>query len=263
MVTKILTYVFFAAALYLGYFLFSSIKSDIDQEKNIQRVEKNIIEKLKLIRDTQVAYQKVHGHYTSDWDSLVSFLDSGVIYITEVKEETKLKEYGAEEVIRHVDTVGTQSAKDYVFTELNLITAGDTGVVTNMNFHVGDKITKNYPIYTLLTDEKSLKVRSPYAGEVTKIYVHNGEKVNRGTNIADVLDNKYPKTVDISRLPYVPGSNEKFNIFADEINRSGVMVDVFEVKDPNPINPERRRNNNENALRVGSRTDVTIAGNWE
>jgi hypothetical protein len=61
----------------------------------------------------------------------------------------------------------------------------------------------------------------------------------------------------------VPGTNTKFDIFADKINRSGVTVDVFEVKDPNPVNPERRKNNNEKALRVGSRTDVTIAGNWE
>ena len=68
---------------------------------------------------------------------------------------------------------------------------------------------------------------------------------------------------DISRLAYIPGTDKKFDIFADKINRSGVWIDVFEVKDVNPVNPERRKNNNEKALRVGSRTDVTIAGNWE
>jgi pyruvate/2-oxoglutarate dehydrogenase complex dihydrolipoamide acyltransferase (E2) component len=150
-----------------------------------------------------------------------------------------------------------------VFTELNLITAGDTGVITSINFKIGDHIIKNFQLFSLQTRERLFKIRSPYEGSITKIYVDEGEKVNRGENIADIVRNKYPTQTDLSRLPYVPGTNTKFDIFADKINRSGVTVDVFEVKDPKPVNPERRANNNEKALRVGSRTDVTIAGNWE
>lgn len=263
MVTRILSIVFLALAIYLGYFLFNSVKSVIDQEKYIQRVERNIIDKLQLIRDTEVAYQMVHGKYTSNWDSLINFLNSGTIYITERKEEILQKEYGAEEVIVHIDTVGMMPAKEYVFTELNLLTAGDTGVVTNINFKIGDKIAKNFQLFSLQTKEKILKFRSPYEGTITKIYVSEGERVNKGDNIADIVKNKYSQQIDISKLPFVPGTNNKFDIFADEINRSGVTIDVFEVKDPKPVNPERRKKNNEKALRVGSRTDVTIAGNWE
>ncbi len=263
MVTRILSITFLAVAFYLGYYLFDSIKSVIDQEKEIQRVESSIIEKLKLVRDAEVAFQKVHGKYTSDWDSLISFLDSGTIYITERKEEIIQKEYGAEEVIVNIDTVGTMSAKEYVFTELNLVTAGDTGIVTNLNIDLGDKITINYNLYNLRTEDRLFKVRSPYEGQITKLYVKEGDRVNRGDNIADVIKYKYPINMDVTRLPYVPGSNKKFEIFADEINRSGVTVDVFEVKDPDPINPARQKNDNEKALRVGSRIDVTIAGNWE
>jgi len=263
MVTRILSIVFFAIAIYLGYFLFNSVKSVIDQEKLIQRVESSIIQKLKLIRDTEVAYQMVHGKYTSDWDTLVNFLSSGTIYIIERKEEIIQKEYGAEEVIIHVDTVGEMPAKEYVFTELNLLSAGDTGVITNINFDVGSQITTNFQLYNLQTKEKLFKVRSSHEGVVTKMYVSNGTRVNKGDNIADITTYKYSEGINIQRLPYVPGTNQRFEIFADEINRSGVTVDVFEVKDPNPVNPDRRKNNNEKALRVGSRTDVTIAGNWE
>ncbi len=263
MVTRILSIVFFAIAIYLGYFLFNSVKSVIDQEKLIQTVESSIIQKLKLIRDTEVAYQMVHGKYTSDWDTLVNFLSSGTIYIIERKEEIIQKEYGAEEVIIHVDTVGQMPAKEYVFTELNLLTAGDTGVISNINFEVGSQITKNFQLYNLQTKEKLFKVRSSHEGEITKMYVSNGQRVMKDDNIADITTSKYPEGINIMRLPYVPGTNQKFEIFADEINRSGVTIDVFEVKDPNPVNPERRKNNNEKALRVGSRTDVTIAGNWE
>jgi hypothetical protein len=37
----------------------------------------------------------------------------------------------------------------------------------------------------------------------------------------------------------------------------------FEIRDPDPINPKRRLNNKEKALRVGSRTDSSTSGNWE
>jgi hypothetical protein len=205
----------------------------------------------------------VHGKYTSDWDTLISFLDSGTIYITERREEIIPQEYGTEEIIVHIDTVGNMSAKEYVFTEMYLLLASDTGVIQTMNFKVGDEITKNFQLYTLLTPQKLFKVRSQYEGVVTKLYVGPNTKVNKGDNIGEMVRHKYPMGTDISRLAFIPGTEKKFDIFADKINRSGVWIDVFEVKDVNPVNPERRKNNNEKALRVGSRTDVTIAGNWE
>jgi biotin carboxyl carrier protein len=263
MITRILSIVFLLVAVYLGYFLVNSVKSVIDEEAYIKKTEAIIIEKLKLIRDTEVAYQLVHDKYTSDWDSLIGFLDSGTMYITERREEIIPKEYGVEEVKVHIDTVGQMSAKEYVFTEMYLILASDTGVIVSTNFKVGDNITKNYQLYTLQTPDKLYKVRSQYEGVVTEIYAGIGSKVNKGNNIAEMVRYKYPLNTNISRLPYIPGTDKKFDIFADEINRSGVWIDVFEVKDINPVNPERRKNNNEKALRVGSRTDVTIAGNWE
>jgi len=263
MITRIISIVFLLVAAYLGYYLVDSVKSVIDEEAYINRTESNIIEKLKLIRDTEVAYQLVHGKYTSDWDSLISFLDSGTIYITERREEIIPKEYGTEEIILHVDTVGNMPTKEFVFTELYLLLASDTGLIQTMNFKVGDNITKNYQLYSLQTSKKLLKVRSQYEGVVTKIDVGPSTTVNKGDNIAEMERHKYPMTTDISRLAYIPGTDKKFDIFADKINRSGVWIDVFEVKDINPVNPERRKNNNEKALRVGSRTDVTIAGNWE
>lgn len=67
----------------------------------------------------------------------------------------------------------------------------------------------------------------------------------------------------LDRLPYKPGSDEKFLIFADKVIKGGVQVDVFEVKDPSPINPKRKADDNERALRIGSKSEVTTAGNWE
>ena len=66
-------------------------------------------------------------------------------------------------------------------------------------------------------------------------------------------------------LPVVPGSGGKqFEFFADKIEKTGgYKVSVFEIRDPAPINPLRKANNNEKALRVGSRTDASTEGNWK
>nr|MBI1229868.1 hypothetical protein [Cytophagales bacterium] len=84
-------------------------------------------------------------------------------------------------------------------------------------------------------------------------------------NVIDSLFNerKYPD-FNLETLNVVPGSGGKqFEYFTDKIERSGREVSVFEIRDPAPINPERRKNNNEKALRVGSRVDTSTSGNWE
>ncbi|HSI76147.1 MAG TPA: hypothetical protein VK957_09635 [Lunatimonas sp.] len=84
-------------------------------------------------------------------------------------------------------------------------------------------------------------------------------------NVIDSLFNerKYPD-FNLETMNVVPGSGGKqFEYFTDKIERSGREVSVFEIRDPAPINPDRRKNNNEKALRVGSRVDTSTSGNWE
>ena len=81
-----------------------------------------------------------------------------------------------------------------------------------------------------------------------------------------VMDSLFASDFQVDRLPFVPDSENKFLIWADKINKSGVMVDVIEVIDPEPVDPTRLEDNeikNRKPLRFGSRTDVTTAGNWE
>ena len=77
---------------------------------------------------------------------------------------------------------------------------------------------------------------------------------------------RYPN-LDLGRLKYIPGTDNKvFDLFADEIVKGGVTVDVVEVRDTAPVNPNRKETNearNRQPLRFGSRTEVTTAGNWE
>ena len=68
-------------------------------------------------------------------------------------------------------------------------------------------------------------------------------------------------------LIYVPGyENVKFLIWAGTIEKGGVLVDVVEVRNPKPFDPDRKESNEANInkpLRFGSRTSITTAGNWE
>ncbi len=193
--TKILTYVFAVVSIGLAWFLFTSIKTKIDEEERIATIEARVIEKLQMIREGQIAYQAVNGKYTGSWDSLRSFLDTGSFYITERKETIVTLDYGADSVRVEIDTLGTVLVKDSVYNPI-----------------------------------------------------------------------KWPN-FDLQNLLTIPASGgKKFDMWADKIEKSGVKVDVVEVRSTFSVNPARNENNESNIkkpLRFGSRTQVTTAGNWE
>lgn len=100
-----------------------------------------------------------------------------------------------------------------------------------------------------------------YGEEVTTVTLDTLGSVNVQDSLFST--DKYPD-FELDLLNVVPGSGGKtFEFFADKIERSNREIAVFEIRDPAPRNPERRRNNNEKALRVGSRTDSSTSGNWE
>jgi hypothetical protein len=108
--------------------------------------------------------------------------------------------------------------------------------------------------------------------ETTKLLDYGAEEIKVSFDTlgsVSVMDSlfsakKFPD-LNLDLLPVVPGSGGKqFEFFADKIEKTGgYMVNVFEIRDPSPLNPDRRANNNEKALRVGSRTDASTEGNWK
>lgn len=192
--TKILTIVLFIVAIGLGYYLVDSIKFKIDEEERITKMEARVINKLMMIREAQLAYQGANGRYTGSWDTLLAFIDTGRIYITQRREETVLLDYGAEETTIYVDTLGSIAVMDTIFNK-----------------------------------------------------------------------SKYPN-FNLNTLAIIPGTDKRFEMFADKILKGGVEVDVIEVRNIVPVDPRRSEDNEANIkkpLRFGSRTNITTAGNWE
>ncbi len=114
--TKIFSVVMLVVWVSLAVFLVYSIKSSIDEAERIEAAEARIIEQLMMIREAEIAYMTVNGQYTSDWDKLIAFIDTGSFYLTEKTETITTLAYGAEEVTVNIDTLGTVPVMDSLFT---------------------------------------------------------------------------------------------------------------------------------------------------
>ena len=71
---------------------------------------------------------------------------------------------------------------------------------------------------------------------------------------------------NIEELEKIPVSGKYFAAKANKIEKGNVLVDVVEVWDTAPINPNRNKDSkikNQKPLRFGSLKEVTTAGNWE
>jgi len=108
------------AALFLGYKIYNSIYDPVkfNQEK-VKRYQK-IVERLKDIRNAELAHREVTGDYTSSFDSLIRFIDTAQFVITQHRDSSYKyydKAYGIEKFKDTVliDTLGFASVKDSLF----------------------------------------------------------------------------------------------------------------------------------------------------
>ena len=268
--TKILTIILFAVSLGLGYYLYSNINETIEFRESITTTEKQIIDKLAVIREAEKVFLEQNGRYTSNWDSLINFIENGKVPITVRTETITSLSYGEEKVDVKIDTIGELPAKEKIFKKSFSVSAADNGTFMGFSVKAGDVVVKGTKSYRLKKDDKEIVDEFTFLDEGTVETVANlkeGDKVKKGQNLINFWSYQLNPNVDIKTLNIVPGtSNKSFDIFTAKVDRNGVLVSVIEVKDPAPINPERKESNeakNRKPLRFGSRTDVNTSGNWE
>lgn len=266
--TKILSYVFLAISLGLAFFLGSSIKSSIDERALISEREAAIIDQLRLIREAEIVYQEVNGNYTSDWNKLANFIQNGQVPIIEKKETIITLDYGADSVLVEFDTLEVVPAKEVIFYETHNVLAANDGVFQGFELGVGDAAIQGNVGYKLFQNGRIVEHKYKNTGRVTAIQpVQTGQKVEKGDLLMTLVETKFDPNTNLSQLSEVPGYDDvEFVIFADEVTKGNVQVDVIEVRNPRPFDKTRSESNEASArkpLRFGSRTDVTTAGNWE
>lgn len=268
--TRILSIVFFAVSIGLAYYLYNSINSTIEYKVAIVNTEKQITDKLSIIREAEKVYLSQFGHYTANWDSLINFIENEKVPITIRTEKITQLSYGEEKVEVEVDTIGYMAAKDRIFKKTTTMNASADGTFYGLLAKVGDYVVKGSPAYRFKAEGKDKQEVYPFneQGNITTTAdIAQGTQIKRGRTLYNMWEYILNPAVDIKTLALVPGSNgKKFDIYVGKIDRNTVMVSVIEVKDPSPINPERKASNeakNRQPLGFGSRTDVGTGGNWE
>lgn len=113
--TRIFSTALLILALVLGFFLVRSIKSKIELANNIEKNEKLVVQKLKWIRDAELAYLSANGEYTNNWDTLISFIKTGEIPDIVKKEHIKTLAYGADSTWFTYDTLGYNKVIETTF----------------------------------------------------------------------------------------------------------------------------------------------------
>ena len=271
MKTRIFSLGFMLLAIALGVYLVLRIKNTIDDETRIKQSETLIIEKLMLIRDAEKAYQTVYGKYTSDWDTLINFIENGQFPITKRTERIIELAYGVDSSVIVIDTLEIIPVRDYNLEKTHNIYAASDGVFGEYFVEPGQYVIKGSKVYSMINNITGKKVNqiAKESGRVHDIVAKSeGTVLTKGEMLFIMTEELYDPNTNISELPYIPFSDPlvKFEIYAERVERNRLLVNVIEVRDIAPANPQRSEENEANSkkpLRFGSRTEVTTAGNWE
>ena len=142
-IKPILNIVLWILIAFLAYITFQSVYGEIKFNELKDKRYVKVIDKLKDVRDAQLAHRTVTGKFAKNFDDLVKFIDTAEFTITQRKDSTIVDEeltrrFGGVEMTKDiviVDTLGTVSVKDSLF-------GADDRYKTMMNVPVGKEGTK-------------------------------------------------------------------------------------------------------------------------
>ena len=118
---KQITYVLFFFSALLVFAIYQSINSPIEFNKVKSERYLKVIDRLKDIRNAQVAFKSVNGIYSNSFEELVKFVDSAQFTIVQ-KRDSSYMQYDRIyriDMLREViviDTLGYVSVKDSLFS---------------------------------------------------------------------------------------------------------------------------------------------------
>ena len=105
----LISLILWVVIIFLGYKVYTSIMKPINFNKEKVKRYAKVIDKLKIIRDAELAYGEVNRTFTSDKQGLIKFIDTAKFAKTEVKNIVVTEQRGRITVDvekRVVDTVG-------------------------------------------------------------------------------------------------------------------------------------------------------------
>ena len=212
---KIITYVLYFLSIILVFQIYNSIDAPIEFNKVKNERYQKVIERLKDIRNAQVAFKSVNGIYSDNFDSLVNFIETGQFTIIE-KRDSSYMQYDRVyriDMLREVivvDTLGFVSVKDSLFKNDNrykylaLVPIDGIDEKFSIKADIIDKNGYNVPVFEvkvskdviLFDQNKDLLMQEKETVSVDGV---NGPSLVLGS-LEDVSTNgNWPTTFDVVR----------------------------------------------------------------
>ena len=212
---KHITYALFFFSLVLVYQIYQSINSPIkfNQVKNERYLK--VIDRLKDIRNAQVAFKSVNGIYSSSFDELIKFVDSAQFTIVQ-KRDSSYMQYDRVyriDMLREViviDTLGYVSVKDSLFSsndsykEMAYVPIDGVDEQFKLKADIMDKNGYNVPVFEVRVSKDLIlfdQSRDLITQEKQTVSVDgvNGPDIVLGS-LSDVSTNgNWPTTFDFER----------------------------------------------------------------
>jgi len=103
--------------IFLGYTTYMSVYKEIQFNELKEERFSVVIDRLIDIRDSELAYKNVNGTYTDSFDTLIKFVETGKVPITQrrdtlILDEERTKAFGGVETMKTITLIDTLS---YIF----------------------------------------------------------------------------------------------------------------------------------------------------
>ena len=212
---KPVTYLLYFFSIILVFLIFQSITSvgKFNEVKNERYLE--VIDRLKDIRNAQVAFKSVNGIYSNDFDELIKFVDSAEFTIVQ-KRDSSYMQYDRiyridmlKEVVV-IDTLGYVSVKDSLFSdnlsykEMAMVPIEGINEKFKLKADIIDKNGYNVPVFEVRVSKELIlydQTRDFVLQEKQTVSVDgvNGPDIVLGS-LSDVSTNgNWPTTFDFER----------------------------------------------------------------
>ncbi|MDP4953983.1 MAG: phage protease [Flavobacteriales bacterium] len=211
--------------IYLAYRVVFSVEEEIEFRAKKERIDKTVVQRLKDLREAQIAYYENKGKYTADFEELKAFINSATI--PQVYKMGRL------------DTT-LEAAIELGF----VINKAEVDSVASMLGMSSDEFKKQ-----LETGENGYQIL-----DTTYISFYEKEFA------PEVRREKKLPLVSLDSLMFTPSSGLPFKMETSTADIGGVQQPTILVEDPTPFG---RPNVKKTALRFGSLTEGHTDGNWK
>lgn len=190
----VITIALWLISIFFAYQIYNSVMEPIKFDRVKKERYMQVINKLKDIRDAQVAYRRVTGKFAKDFPSLIRFIDTAQFTITQQRDSSymefdKVYKIDMERQVRIIDTLGFVSIKDSLF---------------------GDDSYKNLAVVPFGQNNEKFEMKAT--------------TIDASGFTAPVFEVKVDKSVILYDQPEDLLRNEKAQISVEEVNGPEIIV---------------------------------------